>query len=49
MYEIIFVQLYVPDCVTYFCEEFDDSIDALHVHLHPSLQSIENILDSSVT
>ena len=49
MYEIIFVQLYVPDYVTDFCDELEDSIDALHVHLHPSLQSIENILDSSIT
>jgi len=49
MYEIILVRLYVPDYVTYFCGEFDDSIDALHFHLHPGLKSIENILDSSIT
>ena len=49
MYEIILVRLNVPDYITYFCDEFEDSIDALHIHLHPSLQSIENIFDRSVT
>ena len=49
MYEIVFVRLNVPDYAATFSDEFEDIFDAMHVHRHPSLQSIENILDSSVT
>ena len=47
--KVVFERRHVANYAPNFSNEFENIFDAMDVHLQPRLQSIKNILDSSVT
>ena len=47
--KVVFEHRYVTDNASYFSDKRQDIFDAMHIHLQPSLKSVEYILNSTIT